>query len=128
MTRSRHAGVRLAWLLVGCLAVALAAIGVVLPLLPTTPFVLVAAFAFMRSSRRLHTWLIEHRVFGPLIADWRRYGAIRRPTKVIGIASMAGVFALSVLLDVSAVVLTIQASVLTVCAIFVASRPEPPRE
>ena len=128
MTRSRHAGVRLAWLLVGCLAVALAAIGVVLPLLPTTPFVLVAAFAFMRSSRRLHTWLIEHRVFGPLIADWRRYGAIRRPTKVIGIASMAAVFALSLLLDVSAVVLTIQASVLTVCAIFVASRPEPPRE
>ena len=119
---------RLAWLVIGCLAVALGALGVVLPLLPTTPFVLVAAFAFMRSSRRLHAWLIEHRVFGPLIADWRRYGAIRRPTKVIGIASMAGVFTVSLLLGASVVVLAVQATVLTASAIFVASRPEPPPE
>ena len=126
MTRSRHAGVRLAWLVVGCIAVALAGLGVVLPLLPTTPFALVAAFAFMRSSRRLHAWLTGHRIFGPLITDWRRYGAIRRSTKVVGIASMAGVFALSFVLDVQAAVLAIQAPVLLACAVFVASRPEPP--
>ncbi len=128
MTRSRHPGARLVWFVVGCLAVALAGLGVVLPLLPTTPFLLVAAFAFARSSRRLHAWLIAHRVFGPLIADWHRYGAIRRPTKVIGVASMAGVFALSVLLDAPAFVLAVQAPVLLASAVFVASRPEPPRE
>ena len=128
MTRSRHPGARLVWFVVGCLAVALAALGVVLPLLPTTPFLLVAAFAFARCSRRLHTWLIEHRVFGPLSADWRRYGAIRRPTKVIGIASMAGVFVLSLLLDAPTLVLAVQAPVLLTSAVFVASRPEPPRE
>ena len=119
---------RLLWLLVGCLATALAGLGVVLPLLPTTPFLLVAAFAFTRSSRRLHAWLIEHRVFGPLIEDWRRYGAIGRTTKVVGIASMAGVFVVSLLLDAPAVVLAIQAPVLMMSAIFVASRPEPPGE
>lgn len=127
MTRARHAGVRLAWLAVGCLAVALAALGVVLPLLPTTPFLLVAAFAFMRSSRRLHAWLIEHRVFGPLIADWRRYGAIRRSTKVVGIGSMVGVFGLSLVLDAPLIVLAVQAPVLLASAVFVGSRPEPPR-
>jgi len=120
-------GLRLAWLVVGCFAVVLAGLGVVLPLLPTTPFVLVAAFAFMRSSRRLHDWLVGHHIFGPLITDWRRHGAIRRSTKLIGIASMAGVFVLSLLLDVQPLVLMIQAPVLLASAIFVVSRPEPPR-
>ncbi|MDG2479242.1 MAG: YbaN family protein, partial [Alphaproteobacteria bacterium] len=67
----------------------LAILGVALPLLPTTPFLLVAAFAFARSSDRWHRWLREHRVFGPLIADWQEHGAIDRRTKLLSVLAMA---------------------------------------
>src|SRR5690606_8396288 len=60
------------WLTFGLVCVGLALAGVVLPLLPATPFLLLAAFAFTRSSPRLHAWLLGHRHFGPLIEDWRR--------------------------------------------------------
>ncbi|MEO0361750.1 MAG: YbaN family protein, partial [Pseudomonadota bacterium] len=69
------------WLSIGCLSVALAFIGVALPLLPTVPFLLLAAYCFARSSQRFHDWLLGHRLFGPMILDWRRSGAIRRRAK-----------------------------------------------
>ena len=117
---------RAVWMGVGFAALALAALGVVLPLLPTTPFLLVAAFAFARSSERWHAWLLSHRVFGPIIEDWRRHGAIGRRTKIVGVAAMAGVLALSVAFDVDSIVLAVQAVVLTASAVFVLSRPSPP--
>ena len=70
--------IRALWFVVGLCAVALAVLGVALPLLPTTPFVLLAAFAFAKSSERWHTWLRRHRVFGPIIENWREHGAISR--------------------------------------------------
>ena len=126
-TGSRDLVPRLIWLIIGLSAVALGALGAVLPLLPTTPFVLLAAFAFARSSRRLHDWLVHHAVFGPLIDNWRRYGAISRSAKWAGILSMAGVLGISLLLDVPPGVLTVQALVLTASAGFIASRPSPPQ-
>ncbi|UTW12479.1 YbaN family protein [Marinobacterium rhizophilum] len=64
------------YLLAGMLALLLGALGVVLPLLPTTPFVILAAFCFSRSSERLHQWLLNQRLFGPLIRDWEAHGVI----------------------------------------------------
>ena len=61
---------KILWLLAGLMSVAIGAVGLVVPLLPTTPFLLVAAFAFARSSERLDRWLREHRSFGPLIDNW----------------------------------------------------------
>lgn len=66
---------------VGFLSVGLAAAGIVLPLLPTTPFLLLAAACFLRSSDRLHRWLIGHRWFGSYIRDYREYGGITRRAK-----------------------------------------------
>ena len=60
--------IRIFWLLFGLLATGLAFAGALLPLLPTTPFLLLAAYAFARSSKRLHDWLLNHRQFGPLIS------------------------------------------------------------
>ena len=117
---------RAVWFAVGSIALCLGAIGVVLPLLPTTPFVLLAAFAFVRSSDRCHAWLLGHRVFGPLIRDWRRHGAVDRRAKTAGTLSMAGVFGLSLALDVGTAVLVVQAVVLTAMAAFLLSRPSPP--
>ena len=118
--------IRALWFAVGITALCLGAVGVALPLLPTTPFMLLAALAFARSSDRWHVWLRRHKVFGPFISDWRRHGAIDRRAKIIGVASMAAVFALSLALQVRPVILVIQAVALTAAAAFVLSRPSPP--
>lgn len=62
---------RPAFLAFGILSFAVGAVGVVLPLLPTVPFMLLAAFCFARSSPRLERWLLEHEQFGPAIRNWR---------------------------------------------------------
>ena len=67
---------RLLYLGLGFASVALGALGVVLPLLPTVPFMLLAAYFFARSSPRLEAWLVEHPRFGPHIRAWRERGAI----------------------------------------------------
>lgn len=72
----------------GWVCVALGAIGIVLPVMPTTVFLLIALWAFARSSPRLHTWLIENPYFGPYIADWERDRIIPVRAKVIAITMM----------------------------------------
>ncbi|MBP4041207.1 YbaN family protein [Aeromonas sp. SrichE-2G] len=62
----------------GWLAFATGILGIVLPLLPTTPFMLLAAALFARSSPRFHSWLLAHPWFGPPIEDWQLYRGIRR--------------------------------------------------
>ncbi len=69
---------KVVFLIVGFVSLGLAAAGAVLPLLPTTPFLLLAAACFLRSSRRLHRWLIGHPWFGSYIRDYREYGGITR--------------------------------------------------
>ena len=117
---------RAIWFAVGIAALALAALGAALPLLPTTPFLLIAAYAFARSSKRWHAWLHSHRVFGPLIRDWREHRAIHRRAKIVGVASMVAVLAISVAAEVDTVILAVQAVVLSASAAFVLSRPSPP--
>ncbi len=111
------------WATLGLLCVALAMIGVILPLLPTVPFLLLAAFFFARSSSRLHTWLLTHRTFGPLIIDWQSSGAIRPAAKKAATLSIAAVFGLSVLASVPGHVLIIQALTLSAVMVFIWSRP-----
>ncbi|PPA31911.1 DUF454 domain-containing protein [Aeromonas jandaei] len=65
-------------MILGWLAFVSGIVGIVLPLLPTTPFMLLAAALFARSSPRFHYWLLSHRWFGPPIADWQQYRGIRR--------------------------------------------------
>lgn len=67
-------------------ALGLGAVGVVLPVIPTTPFVLVAAWCFARSSESLHRRLLEHRVFGPLVREWETHGVIPRGAKLLATA------------------------------------------
>ena len=117
---------RVVWFTVGATALALGVLGVVLPLLPTTPFVLLAAFAFARSSTRFHDWLLAHRVFGQMILNWRRDGSIDGRTKFVAALSMIAVLVVSVVLQVPPLILGLQTIVLIAVAVFVLSRPSPP--
>lgn len=73
---------------IGLVFVALAALGVVLPVLPTTPFLLVAAACFAKSSPWLHEKLLANKVFGVLIRDWQQYRSIPKRGKVIALVTM----------------------------------------
>ncbi|GAB5438709.1 YbaN family protein [Falsiruegeria mediterranea] len=114
---------RVFWLVLGVLCVALAMIGVILPLLPTVPFLLLAAFCFARSSERLHDWLLSHQVFGPMIIDWNTSGAIRPAAKKAATLSVAAVFGLSLVLGLANHILIIQAVTLGAVMIFIWTRP-----
>lgn len=84
----------------GMIFVALGALGVVLPVLPTTPFLLLAAACFARSSPRFYGWLLNSRLFGQLIRDWRDSRTIPRRAKRLAIAMMIIVGGSSILLFV----------------------------
>ena len=80
--------IRSVWLVIGLVSLLLGVLGIFLPLLPTTPFVLLSAFCFSKSSTRMHSWLLNHRIFGQLITDWEAHGVIRTKIKVIATSSM----------------------------------------
>lgn len=109
----------------GLFALGLAALGAVLPLLPTTPFILLAAYCFARSSKRLHDWLLAHAYFGPIIKNWRASGAIAPRHKAAAAVAMASALGVSIILGVGPAVLAIQSLVLLGAAAFVLSRPNP---
>ncbi len=114
---------RYLWALLGLLCVALGLIGIVLPLLPTVPFMLLAAFFFARSSERLHHWLITHPTFGPPIVDWQERGAIQPRVKWISTVSIAAVYAISLALGLKLWLLLLQAAILSLVLLFIWSRP-----
>ncbi|MGG2398888.1 YbaN family protein [Pseudomonas sp. SH1-B] len=123
-TLARSAWQRWLWLLLAYLSIGLAMLGVVLPGLPTTEFVLLAAWAASRSSPRLSAWLENHRVFGPLLRDWKNGGRIARRTKWLA--------SLSMLVALTIMILTVEhrpsllfAAVGMGCgALFIWTRPE----
>jgi len=80
---------RVLWLAAGVASLATGIVGIFLPLLPTTPFVLLAAFCFSRGSSRCERWLVEHPRFGPLVRDWRAHHAIPLRAKQLAWAMMA---------------------------------------
>ncbi|MEL6205067.1 MAG: YbaN family protein [Pseudomonadota bacterium] len=114
---------RMVWAFCGILCLCLGAVGAILPLLPTVPFMLLAAFCFARSSPQLHQWLLSHPVFGPAIIDWQERGAISLRAKRAATVSIAAVFGLSLLLGVGFAVLAIQAVVLSAVLTFIWTRP-----
>ncbi len=78
---------RIFWLCVGILSITLGMIGIFLPILPTVPFLILAAFCFARSNRKWEAWLMNHPVYGPPIRDWREKGVISRRGKLMATAA-----------------------------------------
>ena len=114
---------RLPWIILGWTCVGLGFLGVVLPLLPTTPLLILAAFAFGKSSPGLKEWLLDHPVFGGPIRDWEADGAIRPRAKILACTAMALIFTISLLSGLGATILLIQALAMGGAATFILTRP-----
>jgi len=87
---------RIFFIVLGILSVILAALGVLLPGLPATPFLLLASYSFARSSKRMHDWLVNNRIFGPILSDFLDRKGIRLHIKIISILMMWGMMLVSV--------------------------------
>lgn len=74
------------WIFLGLLFVGLGAIGVVVPGLPTTPFLILAAACFIRSSQKLYDWLIQNKTFGPYLKDYREGKGIPKKAKILAVS------------------------------------------
>lgn len=81
--------IRLIYLVFGICALILAAIGVILPILPTVPLVLLAGFCFARSSNRMHSLLLKNKYFGPMLKQWEETKSITPKAKYSSIAVLA---------------------------------------
>lgn len=117
--------VKVVWAGLGLGLLAIGLVGIALPLVPTTPFVLLAGVCFARGSRRLHAWLIGHPVFGPPLCQWKKCGAVSRSAKRAAMIAMAAVPLLTLLLGFPLYVAGMQCAVLAFPATFVGSRPLP---
>jgi len=79
---------KVCYFVLGWIFFALGTIGVVLPVLPTTPFMILALWAFAKSSERFHHWLYHHKIFGPPLQQWKRHRVIPQAAKILSVSMM----------------------------------------
>jgi hypothetical protein len=94
--------VRVLLVALGSASVLLGVIGVFTPVLPTTPFLLIAAACYARASRRFTNWLLNNRAFGPTILEWQQHRSIPYRTKLVAIGMMAVTLTISIVFFVRA--------------------------
>jgi uncharacterized membrane protein YbaN (DUF454 family) len=121
--------VKFFYIMAGHICVLLGAIGIPTPILPTTPFLLLAAFFYSKGSEKFHTWLLNHPRFGPPIVNWRKYGSISRKAKTIAITVVAINAAFPVfIIKVAPIVRIISGACAIGVITFLATRPTTPKE
>ncbi len=117
---------RWAWWLLAYASLGLGLLGVALPGLPTVPFILLAAWAAMRGSPRLHAWLLAHGMFGPMIRNWQQHGAITRRSKLLAIGTMVLCAVIVFVFAPRAWIAWMATGIMAVVGTWLWLRPEPP--
>ncbi len=105
-------------LVVGTASLLIGLVGIVLPILPTTPFLLVTAACYARASTRLYRWLLGQRSLGPIITEWRRSRSLPPGVKVRALVAVVITFALSVILVDATVVRVLLVATAIILAAF----------
>jgi uncharacterized membrane protein YbaN (DUF454 family) len=114
---------RLIYLVVGGLCTVLGIVGAFLPVMPTTPFLLVALWAFSKSSPKMRDWLYHHPRYGPTLRDWFEYGAVSARVKAIACIAMLFSVPAVYYLSESWIAVSVHGTIICITAIFILSRP-----
>ena len=122
----RPGRLRWAWWLLAWASLALGVVGIVVPGLPTVPFILLSAYAAARGSARLHARLLAHRRFGPMIRDWQAQGAISRRAKWLATVTMVLASAVMFLTAPRWWMAATGTAIMVVVGAWLWCRPEPP--
>ena len=104
---------------------ALAMVGVFLPLLPTVPFLLLSAWCAVRGSEKLHQWLLNHPQFGDMIREWEEHGAMSRRSKIVSITMITVSWFIMYALSVNPWVLGFLVVLFLGVGTYIITRPEP---
>jgi uncharacterized protein len=117
---------RLAWLAAGCALTGLGIVGLILPLMPGTIFLILAAGCFTRGSPRLERWLLEHPRLGPTVVAWRRDRAIPLKGKIAAFAGMTFSVVLVSLSGAPPIAIAATVAFVAAGALYVGTRPTRP--
>jgi uncharacterized protein len=107
----------------GCLFTAFGVAGLILPLVPGTLFLIIAAACFARSSPRFESWILNHPKLGPAVVSWQETGAIPRRAKIIAISAMALSFVLTWYSGAPPIGIAFAGVFLAASALYVGTRP-----
>ena len=118
---------RALWLAAGVVALGLGIVGVILPVMPGTVFLILAAACFARGSPRLERWLLAHPTLGPAVVAWRRDGVIPPRAKLFAFAGMAASIVIVALSDAPPVALASTVALVAAGALYVGTRPSRPK-
>lgn len=115
------------FLSLGFLSLFLGVLGIFLPVLPTTPFALLAAYFFSKSSKKLHDWLLRQKHLGPLIQNWEDHGVIRPRAKILATVTMVLLFSYTLIfVPVHWGIKTLITSIGVAVLVFIWTRPSSP--
>lgn len=117
---------RIAYLILGLACTAIGIAGVFLPVLPGTLFLIIALWAFSRSSRRFHDWLYTHPRLGPPLRSWAHYRVISRPAKISALVAMAGAVVIVAVTTQDPWIVAIVTLIMIGSGWYVATRPSRP--
>lgn len=112
------------WYALGMVALGLGVVGIALPVMPTVPFLLLAAAAFARSSPRLEQRILNHPTYGPPVRAWREHGAINRLAKIWAVVAMMAGVGFSLFAGMPLWVVAMQAAICLSVGAYVVTRPE----
>lgn len=125
MTTQRISWQKVLWLILAYISVALGLIGAFLPILPTTPFLLVAIWSGSHASSKFKWWLLRHKRFGPALRDWYRDRAIALPAKAVAVSIIVASWLIIILNDSPDGVIAFTGLLFLACIGFLLSRPNP---
>ncbi len=85
------------FIILGGITLFLGILGMLLPILPTTPFLILAAYFFSKSSEKIHSWILARPYFGKIIKDWKDFKIISKPAKIQAISALVVLFSISII-------------------------------